>query len=201
MTRALIILIFVMLAAAGYLIIANYQTTYKVLPGDLNHPPESEGYSLWRPFTAEDGSFAVSLPVLPQRAENHRKDEHTGEDRKYDMYAAEKNDGTVFVISKISSEHQGDFGVDAVLEEVRDDMVNSQVDNKLISATKSKFLGHDAMDVTIEHPKAQIEGKAFLDGKTLYLLMYVAPRNHYDRKEFDHFVESFQLAPGKAPVP
>ena len=195
MTRLLIVLICLMLAAAGYLMVVNYQSTYKALPGDLNHPPGPEGFSLWRSYTPEDGSFVVVMPLLPQHAENHHKDARTGEDRKYDMYAAEKNDGTVFVISKISSMHQGDLGSDSVLEEVREDMVASHPDNKLISSKKGKFLSHDALDVTIENPKAQIEGKAFLDGNMLYLLMYVAPREHYDRKEFDHFIESFKLTP------
>ncbi len=199
MTRALVVILFVMLAVAGYLIVTNYEHSYKMLPGDLaNNPLPTDTYGEWRRFAAEDGSFSVNLPVLPQRAENHRKDETTGEERKYDMYAAEKNDGTVFIISMITSDQDSTQPTASLLENVKDEMVAAHPDNKLVASKNGTFLGHDDMDVTIENPKALIKGKAFAVGPTLYLLMYVANKDHYDQSEYDHFISSFNLGSATA---
>lgn len=194
MARALIVLIFVALAAAGYLIFNNYQSVYKVLPGDVNQPAQVGEYDTWRPFSSDDGAFSVLFPALPQRAEDSLPDPDSGEVRKYDMYVAEKNNGSIFMVSLITYSENEELSAAMLLKTVKDEMVAAHPANKLISSETGTFEGHPAIDFSIENPDAHIDGKAFIVGRTLYLLTHVAKRDQYRRDEFDHFLHSFKLA-------
>lgn len=213
MARVLTIIVILALIGAGYLIVSNYDSTYKVLPMREEAPVQNEQeaahetilnqastetsssdpYIDWRAFTSENGSFEVLLPTVPQRAEDTIQDPNSGEQRKYEMYVAKKGNGSIFMISLITYPGKSELPVEKILESVKDEMVHAHPGNRLISSELTKLNGHDAIDFSIENPEAHIDGSAFLIDRTLYLLTHVANKDSYDRAEFKHFAQSFKV--------
>lgn len=195
MARGLIVLIIVMLAVAGYLIVTQYQNTYKLLPR-VEQQVEVAPFSLWRPYTSDGGDFSVEFPTLPQRATDTIKDPANGEVRKYDMHVSEKNNGSIFMISLITYTGKEKLDNRTVLQSVKDEMVASNPNNKLLSSEEGLFQTYPAISFSIENKEAHIDGKAFFVDNTLYLLSYIAKKEHYDSEEYNHFIGSFKLLKG-----
>lgn len=189
MAKVLTIIMVLALTVAGYLILSSRDQ------GETNEILSSADSS-WRSFTADNGSFTVSLPSLPQQAEDTISDPATGEPRLYTMYVAKQNNGSIFMISVIS--YKTKQLSQAILESVKNEMIASHPGNRLLSSANTSFLEHDAVDFSIENPDAHIEGRAFLVDSTLYLLTHVASKEDYKEEEFTRFVHSFQLHSNKA---
>lgn len=167
--------------------------SYKLLP--ISTPPQADTSQLfqWVEFSPNTGHFTVLLPFLPQHAAQTMVDPKTKERRVYEMYISQKQDGTIFMISGISFPDGKTPPDDTTIKNLVNDMVAANPDNKLVDMNKSTFQTMPASDFQIENPQVSVTGKAFIDGKTLYLLTMLSPSKTEDKQEFDYFTNSFKL--------
>jgi len=195
MQRLIIYLILIITLLAIAFSIYYGKDSYKLIPVNtqLNEQPEPLDQS-WFEYDAPDGNFKVSLPLLPQTATQTIIDPQSGETKHYDMYVAQTDDGTIYLISQI------DFikdpfidGDQEVLKQLMNGMVSVNQDNKLISSTPGTYLGFPSMDFEIENEKSNIKAKEFFDGHTVYLLTIVSNKNSKDKTHYDYFINSFKL--------
>lgn len=192
MSRILFLLILLCIILFSWFAISHYQKAYEVLPASLPKKLEAPGYKDWHAFTPRSQKFSVLLPVLPQHAAENQADRH------YDMYVAEKSDGTLFMISLINFKNPVDpKHHEIVLNSIMEDLLNSNSSNELKSSHTDTFENRKSLDFTIENKEIIINGKAFMDDQTLYVLTRIAKLKYEDSKEFDFFIHSFHLLPTK----
>jgi hypothetical protein len=165
--------------------------------------PVETHYETWREFTSPVGDFKVLVPNLPQHATDKIIDPQTKEPRKFDMYVSAKEDGTIFMISAISFPTAADERTnERLLTSVINDMLARNVDNKLKMMQAGKFRHFQTMDFAIENNDVILGGKAFVHDKTLYVLSVVSKQGTLNSKDFDFFVNSFDVVspPNKTPT-
>lgn len=149
----------------------------------------------WHEFTSPTEDFKVLFPSLPQRATESVDDPKTKEKRKYEMYVAQKDDGTLFMISLIKFPENDPQGNETVLSEMMNDMVASNPNNKLMMHETVDYKGHPALLFSIANGNMTIDAKSFIISGTLYVLTRIAKTENYTRDEFLFFVNSFELTP------
>lgn len=150
----------------------------------------------WHEFTSPSHHFKVLMPTLPQHAKEKINDPTTKEARAYDMYVSLKDNGSVFMISLISLLDNPAKTLDpSMLSNVVDNMVSGSPNSKVKKMEMGKYKEYPSIDFSFENPDANVDGKAFIVGNTLILLTGVAKPSDYNQKEFDFFVNSFQLTP------
>lgn len=148
----------------------------------------------WHEFTPPTNKFKVLFPTLPQHATEKIGDPKTKEARIYDMYVSQKENGNIFMISLITLLDNPNKTLDEkMLASVVDNMLTSSPNTKVKLMQMGKYKEHPAIDFSIENELANVDGKAFLVGNTLYLLTTVSKQSEYNKKEFEFFVNSFQL--------
>lgn len=151
-------------------------------------------FESWHEFKAPSGLFTVAFPSLPQHATEKQGDPKTKEMRHYDMYVSEQDNGTIFMISMITSlENKPTQINEAVLSRVMNEMLAMNPQSKVKKMQMGKYQNNPAMDFSIENNEVNIDGKAFAKGNTLFVLTSVAKLGNYNRAEFDHFVNSFKF--------
>lgn len=149
----------------------------------------------WHEFSAPSGEFKVMFPSLPQHAAEIINDPNTNESRKYDMYVAQKSDGTIFMISLIKLMGNAPKTLDeGMLPKVINDMMEASPNNKLKKMQMGKYKEFPSIDFSYENEQVNVDGKAFIWGNTLFLLTSVANLHDYSRPEFDFYINSFQLS-------
>lgn len=192
MSRTLALIVILAFILLGWFGISHYQKTYEMLPANLPKKLEVPETKSWVDFTPRSDKFSVSLPVTPQHATENQGD------RNYDMYASEKENGTLFMISLISFKNPIKANHhEVVLNSIMEDLLNTNPANKLKSSASTTFENKKALDFTIENKEIIIVGKAFMDEQTLYVLTYIAKLNNLDKDEVDKFMHTFHLLPLK----
>jgi len=179
---------------------------YKILPIDEKQPANLTAFDFqnWHEFSAPSGTFKVLLPGLPQRATENVDDPKTQEKRKYDMYVAQQDNGTIFMISLITFPGLGSVEEEhEILKQIMNDMVASNSSNKLNRTEEGDYKGHPSIDFSIENGELTIDAKAFIVSEMLYVLTRIIKSKNYTRGEFLFFVNSFELIPqsGKISAP
>lgn len=155
---------------------------------------ERFNFQNWQEFTAPGEKFRVLLPTLPQHAVDKVKSASENLERKYDMYVAEKSDGSVFMINLITFLNpQESKDPEKLLRSMMEDMLASNKDNQLIQMNATQYLNHPALDYSYENKDTRVDAKTFVDKQTLYMLSRVVKRSNYNKEEFDFFVNSFEL--------
>ncbi len=197
MAKILSVLVVVAVLLGAFIALKQSENSYKALPMKLETTLTQAPFESWREFKDPLGRFSVSLPYVPQHASESRGDVESKNLRKYDMFVAEKEDGTTLMISLIS--YPGGLETTSsytLLESVLNEMLNANQNSKLVSQGKSKFLNHDSLDFVISNQDVNIESKTFVDGNTLYILSFVAKGAKFDQKEYEYFIQSFKLLSG-----
>lgn len=157
---------------------------------------ESEAFATWKEFEPKSGLFKVMLPHLPQYAKDLVPIPGSDKKRRYDMYASEKIDGTLFLISAITYPPEVDMtDSHEILKQIVEELKNSKSDNQITNLKDSLFKTYHAEDFTIINKELQVEGKAFIVGNTVFVLSYVVKEDHFDSSEYQHYIDSFQLNP------
>ncbi len=188
----LFLLILFSIVVISWFALSQYKKSYELLPAALPKKLEAPANKDWREFTPRSQKFSVLLPVLPQHASENQADRH------YEMYVSEKNDGTLFMISLINFKNPIDTKHhEVVLNSIMEDLLNSNPTNELKSSNNDTYENRKALDFTIENKEIVINGKAFMDDQTLYVLTRISKLNQQDKKEFDFFIHSFHLLPTK----
>lgn len=192
MTRLIVFVMataFIVLSILGILFIKD---SYKVLPiadSSIGAPTQ---FSSWRDFKAPDGKFSVMVPAFPQNAKQSMKDPKTKQPRQYDMYVAEKDNGTIFMISIITFVNNTETP-ELLQKSVVNDLLTANPTNQLKTMKVGDYKGLKTMDFSIENGNMTIEGMTFSKGETLYLLSAIFPNTVYNPEEFRYFVNSFDL--------
>jgi len=154
----------------------------------------TDQFSGWKKFKARSGLFEVMLPTKPQYAKDLVSVPYSDEKRRYDMYASEKIDGTLFLISVITYPKgtESDETVD-ILKQTVEELMKSKPDNQLTKIENSLFHQHPSMDFSIENRSYHVEGRVFMPQNQVFVLSYVTKQDHFDKNEFQYFVKSFHF--------
>lgn len=196
MSKSFLIVLALIVLIGSYLVTRNAKESYKVLPIDEQNPLQTGGSDLqkWREFTNAEGKFKVLLPILPQHVTDKINDPVTQEPRKFDMFAAADENGTAYVVSMITLPNKIDSkDIEKALRNVVNDMLARNKSNKLKVAKLGVFQGANALDFAFENGDVTVVGKAILRGTTIYILSMVGKTEAYSGKEFDFFVNSFEI--------
>jgi hypothetical protein len=194
MSRVLVFVVLLAIVLATVIGLRNYKSAYELLPANLNKPMEVQSFSDWQTFNSQQGHFKVDFPTLPQHMTESVPDIVTKGTRKYEMYIAQKADGSSFMVSLITYSKQLDADEGKLIQDkLIDEWVNGNPKNVLKESTEMDFAGHAARQFTIENDQANIESRVFLENNTLYLLTYLAQKEYFNKADYDHFVNSFQL--------
>lgn len=155
------------------------------LPQDLHE---------WHEFNAPSGEFKVLIPGLPHHAKESNQEFNNNETRNYELYVANKDDGTLFSIYLITfpQRKNEEMTPDFLLNFITD-MLNTNQSNKIQFVKSAIFNKMSAVDFSVESHDAMIDGKAFVRDNTLYVLSTTAKTDHRNKKEYEFFVNSFHL--------
>lgn len=194
MYKTIIMGIFIALMVGVIFLATNLKDAYKVLPGSTTPILNADPHASWREFSPQSGSFKVLFPAVPQFAKEAVNIPNTDKKRRYEMYASETINGTVFMVSVITYPQDYDTTSKAqTIQSVIDELVASDPANHLLESRDTVFLDFPAMDFHMVNKEFDIEGKSFMNDKTVYVLTYVARNNDYDQKDYDYFINSFHL--------
>lgn len=154
----------------------------------------SLGVHNWHEYTSPASEFKVLFPTLPQHATENTNDPKTNITRQYDVYVSEKDDGTLYMISRISLPDSAyKEPEETILGNVLNEMMEASSESQLKSKKMVQYRGKPSVDFNIENGDLNVDGKAFLTDHTLYILSSVAKQSNHKVSEFDFFVNSFQL--------
>lgn len=201
MTRYLTIFVIIALGLMGYLTYQFSKEAYRILPIEEEEPAVSfEVYNFqnWHEFSSPNGEFKVLLPTLPQRAVENINDPESNEMRKYDMYVAEKNDGTIFMISLITFPNdRTNNDTEMIMQKMMNDMIAGNPTNELRSVKAGQYKTYDSMDFAYGNEELSVDAKTFMAGNTLYVLSRIVRTQNFNTNEFNFFINSFELSEGE----
>jgi hypothetical protein len=198
MARYLTILIIILLLFSGYLAYKFSKETTWLVPlieeERVGTNLEKFNFQKWHEFSDPNGKFTVMFPTLPQHATENVNVASEGDRRKYEMYVAEKDDGTIFMISLITfSNPDATKDKDGLMRTMMNDMMASNPNNELKDMKTSKFKEYDALDYSFANSETRVDAKSFIIDDTLYMLTRVVKTQLYNPDEFNFFVNSFDL--------
>ena len=155
----------------------------------------AKGSESWHDFSAPQDKFKIRLPSLPHHATETVEDPQTHEKRLYDFFLASKEDGTIFAVNTIRfpEKKEGAAYDQQFLRNFIQQMLLSNPLNKIKSMNDSTLKGNQAIDFKVENAEVTIDGKAFFDENTLYILSATARNDRPIAPEYATFIDSFQL--------
>lgn len=194
MNRFLVYLVILGVLLAVFLSTYYAKDSYELLPVNttLNENPEPLDKS-WFQYESPKGEFTVSMPLLPQTATQDIQDPKTAEVRHYEMYVAQTDDGTIYMISVITLPSQPNQDT---LTKIMNDMVAANKGNKLNSSKIGLYQGMTSLDFTIDKDQHFIEAREFINGNTIYLLSTISKVEYKNKSRFNYFINSFKLKKG-----
>lgn len=148
----------------------------------------------WYEFTEPQGHFKVFMPGLPHHATDTNQELKSNEIRKYELYISSKDDGTLYSIYLITfpERKEKDMNTDFLMN-FMNEMLSSNQQNKLQFIRPSVFNKDHAVDFSVENQEAMIDGKAFIQDNTVFVLSSTAKTELRKPKEYEFFVNSFHL--------
>ncbi len=191
MNRFLIYLVILGVLLAVFLTTYYAKDSYELLPVNttLNEDPEPINKA-WFQYDSPRGEFTVSMPLLPQTATQDIQDPKTAEIKHYEMYVAQTEDGTIYMISLITMPNQPDQDT---LTKIMNDMVSANKGNKLSSSKVGLYKGMPSLDFTIDKDQHIIEAREFINGNTIYLLSTISKNEYKTKSHFNYFINSFKF--------
>lgn len=197
MARFLFLIVLALIVAASWFVIRYSKDTYRLLPIDQTANVQNQSnYESWHEYEQPSGKFKVLLPSIPQHVADKSIDPKTKQARKYDTYLSENNtDGTIYMITQIAYPDPlaAQLASDEILTNIMNDMVAAKPENQLKDMQKGEYHGHHAIDFTMDNDQFGYIVKAFVVDNTLYVLSSISKKGVDTRKDFDFFVNSFDL--------
>lgn len=155
---------------------------------------EALNFSTWTEFTPKSGLFKVFLPSPPQYGKDFVAQPGTDKKKRYDMYASEKVDGTLFLITVITYPSEIDTKSSAdIMRQNIDELMHHKADNNLTKILEGVFQSHQSYEFTIENREFHVEGKSIQSGPRVFMLTYITKNDNFDQEEYKHFVDSFHI--------
>ena len=199
MTRWTSLAILICALIIGIILTGIFKSKKTANPEDLSQAViPVQNIADWYEFTAPDSTFKVLMPGLPHHATESNTEFKTNEMRQHELYVSSKDDGTLFSVllitfpQKKKEELNSDFLVDFMTA-----MLKSNQQNKIQFMKPVTFNNTKAVDFSVENQEAVIDGKAFIKDNTLYVLSRTSNLDNRNKKEYDFFVNSFQLGTPK----
>lgn len=192
MTRIASIAIITAIVVLGFLGIMFLKDSYMLLP-IKSTPIDTSPFANWRDYQAPGGKFRVMLPTTPQRAEQTTRDPRTKELRHYDMYVAQENDGSTYMISIIKFP-ENKQSPEEIQKTIVNDLMAANPANQLKNMKVGQFKQFKTLDFEISNPDTTINGMTFMEGNTLYLLGTIARNSALNPAEYQYFIKSFDLS-------
>jgi len=176
----------VALASLAYSMVAKYEEN----PSQIFASATEK--SVWKKFTPKSGRFEVLMPAIPQHAQESHP--NGNEVTKYDVYLAQDQEGSVYMISLTQYPPSYDMGnIDDVLEAVKNGAAGSNAKNEVKHVERSTFLNLPSMDFLIENSDSGIRSKVVVDNKTLIVLTVMNRDPTHLESDFNQFAGSFVL--------
>lgn len=148
----------------------------------------------WKKFNPATGKFSVFLPSTPKYAIDIVNVPKTDIKRWYEMYVSEELNGTVYLINLITYHPGFDLSdVKGLLHNVVNEIASSNLNNHVEELKDTTFQGKPALYFHLNNHSIEVKGMAFLSGATVYLLTYTSREENFDDKEFNQFINSFEL--------
>lgn len=198
MNTGIKILLAGLVVASGVFFLANREKTdsreNNTYIADANAP--NTGIINWLEFVSPRGNFEVILPSAPQYLEEGINIPETNTKRRYEIYASEDSDGTVYLVNIIT--YPKDFPIpnpQKLMSDVIQEMLKTRMSNRLEDTKETVFLEHPAKDFKIDNGNMTIMGRAFIVGQSVYLLTYISMDAYSNPEEYQRFLESFQFLP------
>lgn len=198
MTRLVVIVFLTAFLVLTFLGMLFLKDSYKLLPISASSEGAPTQFSGWRDFTSPDKKFTVMFPGLPQNAKQTTRDAKTQELRNYNMYVAEKGDGSIFMISLIQFPDSKQ-APEIIQKSVVNDLLAANPANQLKTMKIGDYKGIRTLDFTIENNEMTIDGMTFVQGDTLFMLSSLFRNGSYHPEEYQFFLKSFDLNTGKTP--
>lgn len=194
MIKKIVTISFIVLFIGLIYLVANLKEAYKILPMATSDNLQVPTFAEWREFIAKTGRFKVQLPYVPQYAKESVLIPNTDQKRQYEMYASDKMNGTTFMVNLITYPKEFDLSdPNHILTETVNEITKTNAHNQLTEMKEGLYKSYPSVDFHMINQQFDIKGKAFIIGKTVYLLNYVSKTEDFDEKEYDYFVNSFQL--------
>lgn len=153
-----------------------------------------QGFEGWREFVSPKNDFKVLLPTLPHHATEQLNDGKTKLPKKYDTFVTEKKDGTAFIITRVELPEEIHAAErEQILRDVVNDLLAHNQDNKLKMMQMGAFHDQMSVDFSLQNQEVGVVGKAFLEGRMLYVLTMLSKLDNLNESQFNFFVNSFQL--------
>lgn len=201
MSKNTVILIVLAFIVVGTYVAIRSKDGLKPFSGQIAEATSDPSlFADWQEFTPQSQKFKVQLPSKPQYAKDVVAIPDSDKKRYYEIFASEKIDGTLFMISLITYPPELDTtNTRSMLQAIVEELMHSKKDNRLKEVSESLYQMHETLDFNLESKEFEIEGKTFMVDKTLYVLTYIAKKSDFNPAEFNHFVDSFVLLQKTAP--
>lgn len=194
MSRTTVIIVVAAIALGLYFLVDNIKNAYKLIPIEESPTMQVAAFSDWKVYNSDINGFQVSMPLVPQHATQSVAIPKTNKKRKYEMYASEMPDKSVYMVSVITYPKEVPItAADDVLDATIKEMLATNPNNELKKTEHSQFLNHDAVDFMINNSEFEIHGKVFQVDQSVYLLTYIARDDNFKLEDYQHFVDSFKL--------
>lgn len=153
-------------------------------------------FSSWQEFIPRSELFKVEFPSVPQYAKDYVPIVGSDKRLRYDMYASEKIDGTLFLINVVTYPEEIDTSVsDDILHLTLDELMKSKPDNHLLHFEKKTIAKFPTLSFVIENTLFRTEGRILIHAKRVFILTYTTQPQNADPVEYQHFIKSFTFLP------
>lgn len=153
-------------------------------------------FSYWKMYKPKSEDFEVLIPSEPQYAKDFIEIADSDKKKRYEIYASEKPDGTLFMISVITYPSEIDMGnTREVLKNMVRELAVGKKDHKLNDIAEIEKSGKLTYHFDIENNDFKIQGETFLVKNVQYVISYIVRKENYNEAEYNHFVNSFTLLP------
>ena len=154
--------------------------------------------STWVEFTSPDKAFKAKFPNIPQyaTASDEAPFASIAEKVSYQIYAAQANDGSNYLVKMIRyPKPLSDDDQRVLFEEVQKDMLAHNPASSLASSKKATFMNVPSVDFVLVGPGYTIQSRIFYQDKVLYVLSVINRTGKANTGTFDAFIKSFELHP------
>lgn len=199
MTRWVSLAVLMCLLILSFFLIDLFKTKPETTQATVNQDQAlPDNIAEWLEFTAPQGSFKVLMPGLPHHATESNQEFKNDEMKHHELYVANKENGTLFSIYLITfpQRNKEELNPEFLLNYIKE-MLNSNQSNKIEYVKPMTFNKMSGVDFSVENQEAMIDGKAFFKDNTLYVLSTTAKLDQRNKKEYEFFVNSFQLGTPK----
>ncbi len=194
-SRALVLLISFVILIAAIIFVNQTVNWYSSLNNQYAEAVSKEPFGDWREFQSEASHFSVKLPAMAQNATEEVVDKKNKTKRFYDLYIAEKENGSLFMVTRTTFADPKVLNpASKIMQEMIREIALSKQDSKIRSLDEYDYKGNEGFKFVIDRTDGIYRGIMFHHGPSLYLLSYIDPKKSDDEEDYNYFLNSFLLS-------